>query len=376
MCVDAGPDKRVIMKFGGSSVRDADRIVEVCNLVKTRMETLNVSPHLVCSAMGKTTNNLLAAGHRALEQSIVDLSAVRELHEKTIADLNIEGSDYAQEILDLLDECHSVLSGVSLLGELSPRTLDLLVSFGERMSGRMVAAQLQNIGLAATQIESWDLGVVTDDRFGEASVLDEAWPTIAEKIGAIPEKTVAVITGFIGKDRQGRITTLGRGGSDLTASLLGAAASFDEVQVWKDVDGILTADPRACPNARPVPFVTFEEAAELAYFGAQVLHPVAMQPAMRVDIPVRVKNSYNPEAPGTLIQRTHSEQPLVSVGSGCERHPRRRRMVTLPRAHAGRRSPPNRACRWWTSPPPACSASTVSSPRFSARLRSTKSPST
>mmetsp|Transcript_24122 Transcript_24122/g.55805 ORF Transcript_24122/g.55805 Transcript_24122/m.55805 type:complete len:303 (-) Transcript_24122:289-1197(-) len=113
--------------------------------------------------------------------------------------------------------------------------------------------------------------------------------------------------------QSGRITTLGRGGSDLTASLIGAAAGFDEVQVWKDVDGILTADPRSCPNAKPVPFVTFEEAQELAYFGAQVLHPVAMQPAMRVDIPVRVKNSYNPSAQGTLITRTHREQPLVSA---------------------------------------------------------------
>lgn len=305
--------KRVIMKFGGSSVRDAERIREVCTLVSTRMEQLKITPHLVCSAMGKTTNNLIAAGNRALMDGIVDLSVVRMLHDDTARELQIEQTEAYAQVQALLDECEKLLEGVAMLGELSPRTHDKLVSFGERMSGRMVAAQLGKIGVTAKQYESWELGMLTTSDFGDASVLDEAWPTIRERMHAIPDGTVGVITGFIGKDREGRITTLGRGGSDLTASLLGAAAGFDEVQVWKDVDGILTADPRGCPAAKPVPFVTFEEAQELAYFGAQVLHPVAMQPAMRVDIPVRVMNSYNPAAQGTLITRAKEVQPLVSA---------------------------------------------------------------
>ncbi|KAG8459880.1 hypothetical protein KFE25_010929 [Diacronema lutheri] len=305
--------KRVIMKFGGSSVRDAERIREVCSLVASRMAELKVTPHLVCSAMGKTTNNLIAAGNLALMEGIVDLSVVKALHVETARELGIDETDAFQQVRELLEECEKLLEGVAMLGELSPRTLDKLVSFGERMSGRMVAAQLSRVGLTSRQYESWELGLVTTSDFGDASVLDDAWPTIRERLLAIPEGTVGVITGFIGKDREGRITTLGRGGSDLTASLLGAAAGFDEVQVWKDVDGILTADPRGCPAAKPVPFVTFEEAQELAYFGAQVLHPVAMQPAMRVDIPVRVMNSYNPTAQGTLITRQKAEQPLVSA---------------------------------------------------------------
>lgn len=305
--------KRVIMKFGGSSVRDAERVREVCLLVNSRMEALKITPHLVCSAMGKTTNNLIAAGNRALGEGVVDLSVVQALHHDTARELQIEGTKSYAEVCELLAECEKLLEGVAMLGELSPRTLDKLVSFGERMSGRMVAAQLGKLGLTARQYESWELGITTTSEFGDASVLEEAWPIIRERVRAIPEGTVGVITGFIGKDREGRITTLGRGGSDLTASLLGAAAGFDEVQVWKDVDGILTADPRGCPAAKPVPFVTFEEAAELAYFGAQVLHPVAMQPAMRVDIPVRVMNSYNPAAKGTLITRHKEVQPLVSA---------------------------------------------------------------
>ena len=134
------------------------------------------------------------------------------------------------------------------------------------------------MGTPALQIESWDLGILTDSTFGDANILDECWPVINAKVAELPEDTVGVITGFIGKDADGAITTLGRGGSDLTASLVAAAAGYDEAQVWKDVDGILSADPRVCPAAVPVPLVSYDEAAELAYFGAQVLHPLAMQP--------------------------------------------------------------------------------------------------
>jgi len=304
---------KVVMKFGGSSVRDAERITEVCNLVVAQIAA-GYSPHLVCSAMGKTTNNLLQAADTALVDGTVDLSAVRELHTASAAELGVTEDESYAEVLELLDECERTLGGVAMIGELSTKTRDRIVSFGERMSGRMVAAQLRSIGVPATQFESWDLGLVTTSKFGDASVLDSSWPTIKTSLDDVPDETVAVITGFIGKDEAGAITTLGRGGSDLTASLIGAAAGYDEVQVWKDVDGILTADPRVCAKALPVSRVSFEEAAELAYFGAQVLHPVAMQPAMRVGMPVRVKNSYNWEAPGTLITGAQDEDAgLVSA---------------------------------------------------------------
>jgi aspartate kinase len=200
-----------------------------------------------------------------------------------------------------------------MLGELSSRTRDRIVSYGERMSGRMVAANLCKTGVSAKQIESWDLGLRTTSNFGDASVLDECWPEVGKSVNAIDEGVVGVITGFIGKDAEGCITTLGRGGSDLTATLVSAAAGFDEAQVWKDVDGILSADPRVCENAIPVPHVSYSEAAELAYFGAQVLHPVAMQPAVKAGMPVRVKNSYNAQAEGTLITKDFTSKGLVSA---------------------------------------------------------------
>jgi aspartate kinase len=303
---------RVVMKFGGSSVRDAERITEVCKLIKDQKE-LGCKPHVVCSAMGQTTNNLLSAANGALESGLVDLAPVRALHETTAKTLGLESTALYTEVTELLAECERTLEGVAMLGELSLRTRDRVVSYGERCSARMVAAYLEKMGVRASQIEAWDLGVLTDSRFGDAAVVPECWPTIKERVEAIPEGTVGVITGFIGKDEDGCITTLGRGGSDLTASLIGAASGFDEVQVWKDVDGILSADPRICAGAVPVPRVSFSEAAELAYFGAKVLHPVAMQPAVQADMPVRVKNSYNPTAPGTLINGDSTPRGLVSA---------------------------------------------------------------
>lgn len=220
------------MKFGGSSVRDAERITEVCKLVQLQIDD-GLQPYLVCSAMGGVTNKLLEAADLAIAENVADVRWVRDLHTETAATLGIGKSELVVECMDLLDECERILQGVAMLGELSARTRDRIVAYGERMSGRMVAANLQKLGTQATQIESWDLGVLTDSHFGDASILDECWPTIKASIDAIPDDTVGVITGFIGKDAEGTITTLGRGGSDLTASLVGAAAELDEVQVWK-----------------------------------------------------------------------------------------------------------------------------------------------
>jgi len=202
---------------------------------------------------------------------------------------------------------------VSLLHELSPRAQDKLVSYGERCSVRIVAARLNQIGVPARAFDSWELGVLTDSNFGDASLLEESEDLIKSKFSdKVDSNIVSVVTGFIAHDDQGRITTMGRGGSDLTATAIGAACGLDEIQVWKDVDGILTTDPRIVPYAVPVPDVSFEEARELAVFGAKVLHPIAMQPAMKRNVPVRVKNSYNPTAPGTLIHQRPRPERLVS----------------------------------------------------------------
>ncbi len=219
-----------------------------------------------------------------------------------------------KEVTALLDECEDMLNGVRLLQELSPKSLDQLVSYGERCSVRIVAARLNQIGVPAQAFDAWDVGMLTDSNFGDAHVLDKSADSIKSIMdGRVDPNIVAVVTGFIAHDPNGKITTLGRGGSDLTATTIGAALDLDEIQVWKDVDGILSTDPRIVPEAVPVPDVSYEEASELAYFGAQVLHPIAMQPAMKKNIPVRVKNSYNPSHEGTVIQRRESQGRLVTA---------------------------------------------------------------
>ena len=205
--------------------------------------------------------------------------------------------------------------------DLTPRARDSLVSFGERLSTRLFAAFLRTQGIAARQHDAYDIGVTTNDNFSNAEVdFENSLPAVraalARRPGAGPE--LPVVTGFLGRGRQtGAITTLGRGGSDLSCTLIGAALGLDEVQVWKDVDGVLTSDPRVVDGARPVAHLTFEEATELAFFGATVLHPLAMQPAVECGgmLAVRVKNSYNRAAPGTLItaERDMSDVLVTSI---------------------------------------------------------------
>lgn len=287
----------VVMKFGGSSVADAARIRHVAEIVKTQ---LTKKPVLVLSAMGDTTDHLLEAGDAALKHGKVQIDRIEKLHLDTIKTLKLP---VKKEITSLLDELTRLLSGISMIRELTPRTKDYLVSFGERLSVRMTAAYLKSIGINAQAFDAFDVGFLSDSNYTQAELKKESRDLIPKKIlPLIKGNVVPVVTGFIAKDEKGRITTLGRGGSDLTATMIASACKAKEVQVWKDVDGILTADPRIVKNARPVESVTYEEAAELAYYGAQVLHPRAMQPCMKTGTPVLVKNSYNLKAPGTRIE--------------------------------------------------------------------------
>jgi aspartate kinase len=288
----------VVMKFGGSSVANAERIKHVARIVQGAKAR---QPVLVLSAMGDTTDHLLEAGDAALGGQ-VSIDQVEKLHRTTVSQLGLDDKVLRSEIAPLLDELRSLLQGISLIRELTGRTRDYLVSFGERLSIRVAAAYFRSIGVAAQAVDAWDAGFKSDSNFTSAEVLPEAWDRIAGVVmPMVAAGTLPIVTGFIAKDADGRITTLGRGGSDLTATIIGAACGAEEVQVWKDVDGILTADPRLVKSAAPVGTVTYEEASELAYFGAQVLHPRAMQPCIKTGTPVRVKNSYNPDAPGTRI---------------------------------------------------------------------------
>ncbi|VAH83985.1 unnamed protein product [Triticum turgidum subsp. durum] len=293
----------VVMKFGGSSVSSAARMKEVAGLIQAFPEE---RPVVVLSAMGKTTNLLLLAGEKAVGCGVTRVSEIeewnklRDLHIKTVDELGLPRS----VIHAKLDELEQLLKGVAMMKELTLRSTDYLVSFGECMSTRVFAAYLNQIGVKARQCDAFDIGFITTDDFGNAEILEATYPAVAKRLHGdwIRDPAIPVVTGFLGKGwKSGAVTTLGRGGSDLTATTI----------VWKDVDGVLTCDPNIYPNARTVPYLTFDEAAELAYFGAQVLHPQSMRPAREGDIPVRVKNSYNPKAPGTLIAKGRDMDKVV-----------------------------------------------------------------
>lgn len=294
----------IVMKFGGSSVANGERMRHVASIISSYAEK---KPLVVLSAMGDTTDHLLEAAEMA-QKGTVDISGVEKLHYDTAKELGIE----IPAVADLLEELKSLLLGISMLKELTKRTRDYLVSFGERLSVRMMAAYLSSLGLNAKFYDAWDAGFISDSRFMSAELLDEVWtniPKVFKSYASGRQKEIPIVTGFIAKDKEGHITTLGRGGSDLTATMLGAALKVDEIQTWKDVNGILTTDPRIVSDAKTVPIVTYEEAAELAYFGSQVLHPRSMMPCRRTGTPVRVKNSYNIESPGSLIVEKHGSLP-------------------------------------------------------------------
>ena len=302
----------IVMKFGGSSVANADRIKHVASIIKAYAYR---RPVVVLSAMGDTTDHLLEAADKAVEGT-VDVAGVAKLHEETAAELGIN----IDTIEALLDELKQLLTGISMLKEVSKRSRDYLVSFGERMSVRMMAAYLTSQGIPAKFHDAWSIGFVSDSNYMSAELLDETWTNIPQYLNGYKNAAyddIPIVTGFIAKDAKGNITTLGRGGSDLTATMIGAAMQAEEVQTWKDVDGILTADPRLVADAKPVPEVTYEEAQELAMFGAQVLHPRSMLPVRKTQTPVRVKNSYNIQSPGSLIVEHHNGKvpPVCAITS-------------------------------------------------------------
>ncbi len=299
----------IVMKFGGSSVANAERIRHVASIIQAYKES---RPIVVLSAMGDTTDHLLEAADLAVKGK-VDIAKIEDLHFKTAKELDIQ----VPAIAELLDELKTLLTGISMLRELTKRTRDYLVSFGERMSVRMMAAYLNQQGTESKFFDAWDIGMVSDSNYMSAELLDEVWQEIPRHLNSYKngtDKAIPIITGFIAKDKKGIITTLGRGGSDLSATMIGSALGAEEIQTWKDVDGILTADPRIVAEARTVPEVTYEEAQELAMFGSQVLHPRSMIPCRKTGTPVRVKNSYNIKSPGSIIvEEHHNARPQVTA---------------------------------------------------------------
>jgi aspartate kinase len=297
----------VVMKFGGTSVEDAKAMLRTAEIVRGRRER-GLKPVVVVSAMAKVTDMLLAAGAAAgrgdKTGALAIAARLRNRHIETTADLlcgevftEVEGA--IRRGFDMLDD---LLRGIAAVGELTPRTSDNVVSFGERLSSRIVAGAFAQHGLNGVRVDSRQC-IVTDDHYGKAVPQESAIESrLLEVVLPLLEAGYTpVMGGFIGSTPDGITTTLGRGGSDFTAALVGGGLHAGAIEIWTDVNGIMTTDPRICPDALRVKTISFEEAAELAYFGAKVLHPATILPAVQKSIPVWVLNSRNAASEGTKI---------------------------------------------------------------------------
>ncbi|MGA2715294.1 MAG: lysine-sensitive aspartokinase 3 [Bryobacteraceae bacterium] len=323
----------IVMKFGGSSVESAEAVKRVAGIVQARVDR---HPIVVVSAMGKTTNKLLAIAQSAIqgkrEEYIRQLHDLRDFHSREArqvvplahrAELDRTLDDHFQEMTELI-------KGIAVLGELTPRSIDAISSYGERLSSYIVSLAFEYYGVPSVHVDSRRV-IITDHRHTQAApIFPETYKRLAEVLPPLARDKVVVMGGFIGSTEEGVTTTLGRGGSDFTASIVGAGVQAEEIQIWTDVDGMLTADPTILPGGHRVKIISFAEAAELAYFGAKVLHPSTVIPAIERNIPVLILNSRRPDVPGTLIvaETVHCKNVVKSIA--CKRK------ITLVNVHSTR----------------------------------------
>jgi aspartate kinase len=301
----------IVCKFGGTSVQDAEAMTRLAQIIAARR---NSQPVVVASAMGKTTNKLLEAAQTAAKgkrQEALDLlTKIKDKHLKEAQKLGIAlAEDWVFETIQTyFKEMRDLIKGLAALGELTPRITDAIASYGERLSTIILAQVFEINGMPAQLMDAREC-IITDDNFTRAGILfDLTDAAIVEHLQpVIKAGRIPVFQGFIGRTRNGITTTIGRGGSDYSAAIVGAALDAEDIQIWTDVDGIMTTDPRMVKEARRIKAISFDEAAELAYFGAKVLHPATIIPAVRKKIPVHVLNSYKPDQEGTLIT---DEAPL------------------------------------------------------------------
>jgi aspartate kinase len=297
----------IIIKFGGTSVGDAERVANAIDIVGERRDR---HPIVVVSALAGVTNDLVAATEaaRACDAERVNqiVNAIRQRHEDVAMRLVQQKFDFFESFIKQLDkqieQIHTILRGIALLGEITLRATDKVVAIGEKLSSVLFAYSMMMRALPGEHVDSEEV-VITDDRFGEANPLLDETRQAARRVllPLIERNLIPVMGGFIGRSRDGATTTLGRGGSDYSAAIVGAAVGADEIQIWTDVDGMMTCDPRLIPGARVIERISYVEAAELAWFGAKVLHPRTIAPAVAQQIPVRVLNTHNIASPGTLI---------------------------------------------------------------------------
>ena len=307
-----------ILKFGGTSVGSNQNILRIIEIVHKEREQ-GEEVVIVCSAFSKVTDQLINAGKLAEKKDNTTYIEIfesfkeryRQSIEELVTDTQIK-SIMMEEFVDSMARVDDILKGINMLGELSDKTLANLVSYGERFSSFIVAGALKSAGLNGIYVNATQL-VKTDSNYLSAKVnFDKTNKNILDFFEAV--NGIAVVTGFIGCDEHGNVTTLGRGGSDYTAAIFGAALKADAIEIWTDVNGVLTADPRRVEQAFTIPTLSYKEAMELSHFGAKVIYPPSIQPAYIKNIPLIIKNTFNPEHPGTYISRDSGKSNNVIKG--------------------------------------------------------------
>lgn len=301
-----------VLKFGGTSVGDPARIVNACDIIAQRAQQESLI--VVVSAASKVTDMLLSMANAVASGAPLDMAPLEARVGSILTAFSLDKTVIAEELAGL----QAALEKLAIARDLTAERSDLIVSFGERISVRTFAAVLNKRAIAAEPFDAFAVGMVTNSEFGSAEPLMESEALLLKALGGERSK-VAVVTGFIGATEDGRVTTLGRGGSDYSAAIIGAAVNASEIEIWTDVDGVMSADPRVVATAQTIPALSFTEAAELAYFGAKVLHPKTIHPAVRKSIPVRVLNTFNPSAKGTVITADgagiDSSQPARAIAA-------------------------------------------------------------
>ena len=306
--------KKIVMKFGGTSVATGDNIKRVAKIVADATNK-DCSAVVVVSALDGVTDELFEAGSQAqkAKQDYIKKfkQSMLERHRGAISEA-IKNKQIAREaqqtIENIIDELEKVLTGISYVGELTPKSRDFVLSFGERLSAPIVCGAIRDLKLKSQWFTGKDAGIVTDSNFGQADpLMNVTTHYLRERIEPLLEKhVIPVVSGYIAATQEGVVTTLGRGGSDYTATILGAALKVDEVWIWTDVDGLMTADPKIVPEARMLPELSYQEAAEMAIFGAKAMHPRALEPIIRERIPARIRNVFNLNSAGTLISNNQA----------------------------------------------------------------------
>ncbi|MCP8323516.1 MAG: aspartate kinase [Candidatus Methylarchaceae archaeon HK02M2] len=308
----------LVMKFGGSSVADSNCIKRVAKITSDFFKKGN-KIIVVVSALAGVTDQLIEVSNEAKKGNldfVYDfIHKIKERHlgaiHKAIQNESLK-ENLTSTLLKDAEELEKVLTGIAYLGELSPKSMDYVLSFGERLSASILWGALRDIGLDSVYLSGKEVGIVTDSNYGEARPLINLTKyQVKKKLEPMLEKSIIpVVTGYIASTQEGFITTLGRGGSDYSATIIGAALGVDEIWIWSDVDGMMTANPKIVPSAKSIPELSFQEAIEMAVFGSKGLHPSALEPAMIEGIRVRIKNTFNPTNHGTSIVK----EPKIETG--------------------------------------------------------------